>query len=174
MAPTAEALRARAGRSALTVNTLSECDETLARWRTATATTNELALPPLRERGADIAALVQHMATGAGLQLTQNARDALRRDTWPGDVAELEHVVVALAAGTPKSGVTTVAMADLPAHVLTPQRHLTEMEKAETRRRARRAERHWREQEARCEPARCQPNNPVPQAADLRYRLTGS
>src|SRR5271163_4541833 len=61
-------------------------------------------LPPLRERGADIPALVRHFATLAvreGLplkRLDDAAMERLRSYRWPGNVRELENLVRRLAA----------------------------------------------------------------------------
>src|SRR5436190_12635114 len=61
-------------------------------------------LPPLRERGADIPALVRHFATLAvreGLplkRLDDAAMERLRTYRWPGNVRELENLVRRLAA----------------------------------------------------------------------------
>jgi two-component system, NtrC family, response regulator AtoC len=58
-------------------------------------------LPPLRERGEDVAALAEHFLARfaklrpelPGLSLSQDARDALAAHRWPGNVRELEHVM---------------------------------------------------------------------------------
>src|SRR6201990_558125 len=61
-------------------------------------------LPPLRERSADISALVRHFATLAvreGLplkRLDEAAMERLRTYRWPGNVRELENLVRRLAA----------------------------------------------------------------------------
>jgi two-component system nitrogen regulation response regulator GlnG len=61
-------------------------------------------LPPLRERSADIPALVRHfasLATREGLPLKtidEAAMERLRRYRWPGNVRELENLVRRLAA----------------------------------------------------------------------------
>jgi DNA-binding NtrC family response regulator len=59
-----------------------------------------LALPPLRERGADILRLADHyLALQAqrygkeGLALSDGVRDALLRHRWPGNVRELRNVM---------------------------------------------------------------------------------
>jgi two-component system response regulator AtoC len=67
-------------------------------------------LPPLRERGEDVAALAEHFLARFGrlrpelpkLALSKDARDALAAHRWPGNVRELEHVMeraVVLAEG---------------------------------------------------------------------------
>ncbi len=60
----------------------------------------EVTLPPLRERGSDIAHLAQHLLDKAGhrfgrqhLRLTEAASDAIERHTWPGNVRELENAI---------------------------------------------------------------------------------
>jgi len=61
-------------------------------------------LPPLRERSADIPALVRHFTSSAareGLPLKtidEEAMERLRRYRWPGNVRELENMVRRLAA----------------------------------------------------------------------------
>jgi two-component system nitrogen regulation response regulator GlnG len=61
-------------------------------------------LPPLRERSADIPALVRHftsLAAREGLPLKsidEEAMERLRRYRWPGNVRELENMVRRLAA----------------------------------------------------------------------------
>ena len=61
-------------------------------------------LPPLRERSADIPALVRHfsaLAAREGLppkRLDDAAMERLRRYRWPGNVRELENLVRRLAA----------------------------------------------------------------------------
>jgi len=68
-----------------------------------------LKLPPLRQRGADVAALAEHFRekfardfAKPALGFTPDARDLLARHDWPGNVRELESVVqrgVALSQG---------------------------------------------------------------------------
>jgi DNA-binding NtrC family response regulator len=77
----------------------------------------EIHLPPLRERGHDIALLVRHFAertaarTGRPVaRISDQALQALRAYSWPGNVAELQSVVERLAAGSEDPDVT-----DLPA-----------------------------------------------------------
>jgi two-component system nitrogen regulation response regulator GlnG len=61
-------------------------------------------IPPLRERTADIPALVRHFASQAakeglpGKVLDEAAMERLRRYRWPGNVRELENLVRRLAA----------------------------------------------------------------------------
>jgi DNA-binding NtrC family response regulator len=59
-----------------------------------------LAIPPLRERPADIPALVRHfvakhasLAGGGEIAVEPAAMDELMRHRWPGNVRELEHAV---------------------------------------------------------------------------------
>ncbi|MFH6783211.1 sigma-54-dependent transcriptional regulator [Methylobacterium sp. MA0201] len=68
-----------------------------------------IALPPLRERLADILALAEHFlaASGAGpKRLTPEAAAALMRHPWPGNVRELRNVIerAALLARGPAIG----------------------------------------------------------------------
>jgi len=65
-----------------------------------------LTLPPLRERGDEIDALIDHFcsrfAAGRELSVDAAARARLRAYSWPGNVRELEHVIeraVLLASG---------------------------------------------------------------------------
>jgi two-component system, NtrC family, nitrogen regulation response regulator GlnG len=61
-------------------------------------------IPPLRERTADIPALVRHFASQAAKEglpakvLDEAAMERLRRYRWPGNVRELENLVRRLAA----------------------------------------------------------------------------
>ena len=61
-------------------------------------------IPPLRERTADIPALVRHFASQAAKEglptkvLDDSAMERLRRYRWPGNVRELENLVRRLAA----------------------------------------------------------------------------
>jgi DNA-binding NtrC family response regulator len=71
-----------------------------------------LDLPPLRERPADVdglAAAVLERVDG-GLRLTAEAAELLRAQPWPGNVHELENLLVAAAALAPG---TELAPADL-------------------------------------------------------------
>jgi transcriptional regulator with PAS, ATPase and Fis domain len=72
-----------------------------------------LHVPPLRERGEDIPALIDHAIarTGAACTMSPGALALLQRYPWPGNVRELQNVieqVVAMAAGA------TVMPEDLP------------------------------------------------------------
>jgi two-component system nitrogen regulation response regulator GlnG len=82
-------------------------------------------LPPLRERSADIPALVRHFASLAvreGLplkQLDDAAMERLRTYRWPGNVRELENLVRRLAALYSQEvigvGIIEAELGDLPA-----------------------------------------------------------
>jgi NtrC-family two-component system response regulator AlgB len=86
----------------------------------------EVTLPPLRQRPADILPLAEHLLqffsrqTGKRLDgFTEEARAALRRFPWPGNIRELRNAVErgAILASAP-----LVGLADLPALVgLPPQ-----------------------------------------------------
>jgi Nif-specific regulatory protein len=58
-----------------------------------------LDIPPLRARGADVAALARHFVTyfgqqlGKRLEISGTAIDALARYDWPGNVRELRNAV---------------------------------------------------------------------------------
>jgi transcriptional regulator of acetoin/glycerol metabolism len=64
-----------------------------------------IALPPLRERGADLAVLIADMLTGAcrelgrpAVELAPDVFDALRSYAWPGNVRELKNLARRLVA----------------------------------------------------------------------------
>ena len=77
-------------------------------------------LPPLRERGDDVAVLVEHFlqrygASAGVTTCTPDALAALRSYDFPGNVRELEHIIqraVAIAPGA------TIERADLPEELL--------------------------------------------------------
>jgi two-component system response regulator HydG len=80
-------------------------------------TAGEIDLPPLRERGHDTVLLVRHFAertaarTGRPVaRISDQALQALRAYSWPGNVAELQSVVERLTTGSDGPDVT-----DLPA-----------------------------------------------------------
>jgi DNA-binding NtrC family response regulator len=58
-----------------------------------------VALPPLRERGGDVALIAQHVLDGLNREagtskpLSDRARAALERHRWPGNVRELRHAL---------------------------------------------------------------------------------
>jgi two-component system response regulator AtoC len=80
-------------------------------------------LPPLRDRGTDLALLATHFVRRLGLQhgkgelgITDEALQVLREYRWPGNVRELQRVLsaaVVVATGP-------IAADDLPAHVTRP------------------------------------------------------
>ena len=68
----------------------------------------QLHLPPLRERGEDIARLADHYLSSYARRyqrpaklLSDAARDALLRHTWPGNVRELAHCMERVSLLTP-------------------------------------------------------------------------
>jgi two-component system nitrogen regulation response regulator GlnG len=69
-------------------------------------------LPPLRERSADVPALVRHFASLAAREglplktLDDGAMERLRRYRWPGNVRELENLARRLAALYPQDVIT--------------------------------------------------------------------
>jgi DNA-binding NtrC family response regulator len=76
-----------------------------------------IALPPLRERLADILALAEHFLTlsGAGSKrLAPEAAAALMRHPWPGNVRELRNVIerAAVLARGPAIGPADLGLAD--------------------------------------------------------------
>jgi DNA-binding NtrC family response regulator len=79
-----------------------------------------LMLPPLRERGEDIPALVQHFAEQVCSQngwkpvlFSDDAMEALQQHTWPGNVRELRNMIerLMLLAADGKVDLATVQMA---------------------------------------------------------------
>lgn len=80
-----------------------------------------LTVPPLRERLADLPALVRHVwsslctRTGCRATLSPSALAALGRYDWPGNVRELQNVLASLMVSAPPRG--TISAAQLPAHV---------------------------------------------------------
>ena len=60
----------------------------------------ELEVPPLRERGADVALLARHFlaSSGSEAEFTSAALRVLEAYGWPGNVRELEHQIQRLAA----------------------------------------------------------------------------
>jgi len=74
-------------------------------------------LPPLRERGEDIALLVEHFlsrSTGNATSMSREALQILARYSFPGNVRELEHLIerACLLAGGP-----AILIDDLPPEV---------------------------------------------------------
>jgi len=81
-----------------------------------------ISIPPLRERGDDIPALVQYYATWYAQQhhvkspeLSAEALEALLAYRWPGNIRELRNVVERLVL---KTNGRTVRYADLPPEVI--------------------------------------------------------
>jgi len=80
-------------------------------------------LPPLRERGDDIALLAEHFlrrvatAEGEPLRLSDDALDALQRYDWPGNVRELENALERAAILTRTA---VVGLDSMPARVTEP------------------------------------------------------
>ncbi len=80
-----------------------------------------LEVPPLRERGEDVALLAAHFLAAAcaqagvaGKRFAPAALDALRSHDWPGNVRELENLCRRLAV---LSSSRTIGSADLPARL---------------------------------------------------------
>lgn len=74
-------------------------------------------LPPLRERGDDIALLVEHFLARHGAPAVQVSTELLEffeRYNWPGNVRELEH---ALEAALQMATGPELTLADLPLHL---------------------------------------------------------
>jgi len=83
-----------------------------------------IALPPLRDRGADVDALADHILAGVAaryrrgaLQLAPEARAAIARYRWPGNVREL---VNALERAVVLSRGDVIRAEDLPDRLLAP------------------------------------------------------
>ena len=75
-----------------------------------------IALPPLRRRGTEIAALGQQFldAQEGDPVLGADAADALVAQQWPGNLTELSVVVARAAAAARARGARTVTVVDLP------------------------------------------------------------
>jgi transcriptional regulator with PAS, ATPase and Fis domain len=79
----------------------------------------EIQIPPLRQRPADIPALIDHFLRkhgGADHVLTDDARVALERYHWPGNVRELQNTIEQVVSMAP---CTRIGVEDLPAHFRT-------------------------------------------------------
>ena len=82
-----------------------------------------IAVPPLRERVADIPMLAQHFwrqasaRLGSAAVLGPDALAALSRYDWPGNVRELQNAIAWIAVHAPRRGRVSAAM--LPAQVAT-------------------------------------------------------
>jgi DNA-binding NtrC family response regulator len=79
---------------------------------------HRIALPPLRERSADIPDLVRRIAArlgSPGLIVSSDALQALMRSPWPGNVRQLAAVVRRAIAGR---SCGTIGLADLPIDVI--------------------------------------------------------
>lgn len=94
----------------------------------------DVEVPPLRDRTGDLVDLVDalsvhHLPGGVGLRLALDADAALRRWSWPGNVAELHSLVARLCAvvGTERP----VTSADLPEEMRRVHRAFTGLEQAE-------------------------------------------
>ena len=75
----------------------------------------QLEIPPLRERREDIAPLARHLATQLGLgELDREVVRALVRQSWPGNVTELEH---ALRSAAVRARSQPLVVGDLPRHL---------------------------------------------------------
>ena len=95
-------------------------------------------LPPLRERPADVAALVNHYlaelnsASGAAVPgINDETLDALQAYPWPGNVRELKNLLEAVFVTPPAR---SIAMADLPEPFVCRLRELRSMPDADRRR----------------------------------------
>jgi DNA-binding NtrC family response regulator len=71
----------------------------------------KIRVPPLRERGEDVAFLAGVFLEEAaadvrrgGLSLSEDALGALRGHRWPGNVRELRNVILRAAAMAPRAG----------------------------------------------------------------------
>ncbi|MGK3206111.1 sigma-54-dependent Fis family transcriptional regulator [Amycolatopsis sp. MEPSY49] len=108
----------------LTTGTRSACAEML---RTGWAPV-EIRVPGLRERTADIPELARRF--GGGVHLAQDAREALQRHDWPGNLTELKAVIASARA---EAAGPTISARHLPRRLRSSRAHpgLTELEKAE-------------------------------------------
>ncbi len=66
-----------------------------------------ITIPPLRERGQDAIVLVRHFLknqpTSQTKYLSQDARDFLLQHSWPGNIRELQNVVLATTVDSPRT-----------------------------------------------------------------------
>ena len=53
----------------------------------------QIHVPPLRERGADVAVLAKHFAIQQKVEIAEEAIIALQQYEWPGNVRELQNVI---------------------------------------------------------------------------------
>jgi transcriptional regulator with GAF, ATPase, and Fis domain len=80
-----------------------------------------IAMPPLRERLADLPALVAHLwqslaaRTGSRAVLSRATVAALAMYDWPGNIRELQNVLASILVAAPRSGL--IHPSALPAHV---------------------------------------------------------
>jgi transcriptional regulator with GAF, ATPase, and Fis domain len=80
-----------------------------------------IAVPPLRDRIADVAILAQHFwrqacaRVGSQATLSPEALSALSRYEWPGNVRELQNVIAWMSVHAPRRGRVSAAM--LPPHL---------------------------------------------------------
>jgi NtrC-family two-component system response regulator AlgB len=86
----------------------------------------EVTLPPLRQRRRDILPLAEHLLafftrqTGKAITtFTQEARDALMRYPWPGNLRELRNAIERAVILTADAA---IGLADLPSQVGSPTR----------------------------------------------------
>jgi len=70
--------------------------------------------PPLRERAEDIPMLIDHFAAGTARRFSPEAKAALARHHWKGNIRELQNVVERLIIMAPGTG-SVIGTADLPA-----------------------------------------------------------
>jgi PAS domain S-box-containing protein len=79
-------------------------------------------VPPLRERGADVAILAQHFLARCGAErasLSGAAASALQACDWPGNVRQLENAMRELASRIPPHAETVIEPDDLPETIAT-------------------------------------------------------
>jgi len=74
-----------------------------------------VALPPLRERGSDIAILVRHFLRreGEGMSISRNVMRAFQQFPWPGNVRELESAVKRAVLLAKADGRTMITVKDV-------------------------------------------------------------
>lgn len=72
-----------------------------------------LAVPPLRARTEDVAALAQHFLAPFGKTLAPQATARLRQHRWPGNIRELENIMKRLGALTTDSVIELKAVKSL-------------------------------------------------------------
>lgn len=85
--------------------------------------TVQITIPPLRDRGSDVTLLARKFASDfaerwrlPAISLTEEAREALRRYSWPGNVRQLKNVIEQVALFEAGSDVDTATLSQYLPH----------------------------------------------------------